>query len=209
MRIGPEQGDRDRDPAFHREGTQGDQDLRHIRRDADPHREHLQHIQGQGGHSVRDRDTRLCPHARTRRPDRCRGPREEGGLPYGGGVPSGPVGSECREDPLRRILLVQDDGCSDGHAVRPFGEVLRGDGYPVGHRRDQEADVRRERADRRTVRLSVCPSEGDVREDVRIAMEAYCCLFGVTGLYVESLVDEAIRLVELDPPEGYLLGFAG
>ena len=97
----------------------------------------------------------------------------------------------------------------DGHAVRPFGEVLRGDGYHVGHRRDQEADVRRERADRRTVRLSVCPSEGDVREDVRIAMEAYCCLFGVTGLYVESLVDEAIRLVELDPPEGYLLGFAG
>ena len=57
--------------------------------------------------------------------------------------------------------------------------------------------------------LIACPSEGDVREDVRIAMEAYCCLFGVTGLYGESLVDEAIRLVELDPPEGYLPGFAG
>ena len=48
--------------------------------------------------------------------------------------------------------------------------------------------------------LIACPSEGDVREDVRIAMEAYCCVFGVAGLYEESLVDEAIRLVDEDPP---------
>jgi len=33
--------------------------------------------------------------------------------------------------------------------------------------------------------LIACPSEGDVGEDVRIAMEAYCCLFDVTDLYDE------------------------
>ncbi len=57
--------------------------------------------------------------------------------------------------------------------------------------------------------LIACSSGGSIRGDAVIAMEAYCCLFGIADLYDESMVDEAILLAELDPPEKYLPGFGG
>ncbi len=57
--------------------------------------------------------------------------------------------------------------------------------------------------------LIACSSGGSIKGDAAIAMEAYCCLFGIADLYDESMVDDALRLAELDPPEKYLPGFGG
>ena len=57
--------------------------------------------------------------------------------------------------------------------------------------------------------LIACSSGGSINGDAVIAMEAYCCLFGIADMYDESMVDEAIRLAELDPPEKYLPRFGG
>lgn len=55
--------------------------------------------------------------------------------------------------------------------------------------------------------LIACSSAGNVNEDAVIEMIASRPLFGVADLYDAPLVDEVIRLVDLDQPEGYLPGF--
>lgn len=72
-------------------------------------------------------------------------------------------------------------------------------GIRHGYQCDQEVYVCRQWAHKRALRLFF---GGDVKEDAVTEMSAYRSLFGVADLYDESLVDEAISLVDLDPLGG-------